>query len=88
MSYEIIIKQKRTITKMVGPEWVQVGTDEVERNSRYLTDSKEPKTRIEPRFGYAPDKIERQVEVDEEVLHQRVDDLDLKLVVKAINGLF
>lgn len=87
MSYEITIKQTRTVRKVQPQRWMVVGTKEVERESRfYQHNDKEPVTRIEQVYGYTPE-VETVQEETREVLKQEVDELDLKAVIRAINGL-
>lgn len=85
MSYEITIKERREVKKLVGKEWAVIGTKEVPRDeSFYRQDKDEPKTRIEDVRGYTPE-IEKTVIEDREVLKQIVDTLDLAAVIRAIN---
>lgn len=87
MSYEIIIRQKKIVRKTVGKNWAVIGTEEESRNSEfYMRDKEEPKTRIKDVYGYTPE-VEKDQEVEIEVLKQTVESMDLALVIKAINGL-
>jgi hypothetical protein len=73
MSYEIIIKERREVKKIVGKEWATIGTKEVPRDETYYQqDKSEPKTRIEDVRGYTPE-IEKTVTEEREVLKQTVD---------------
>jgi len=85
MSYKITITQIATIESVAGKEWVQIGTKEVPREDRYFQQDKdEPKTRLEPVYGYSPEISKRKI-MTEEVFTQTVPDLDLAAVIKAIN---
>lgn len=66
-----------------------VGEKEVAREKSIydsIMDPDAPKTRIEKVYGYTPpvDKVSEEV-ID--VYAQKVEDLDLAAVIKAINGL-
>lgn len=87
MSYRIIITQIASIESVAGKEWVQVGTKEVPREDRFFQqDKSEPKTRMEPVYGYSPEITKRKVETTE-IFQQTVPNLDLAAVIKAINKL-
>jgi hypothetical protein len=87
MPYKITIEKKQTVTQIVRGPHTQIGTKEVEREERYYShDADEPRTRIEPVYGYAPDR-EAEVVIETKVLEQTVDELDLPAVIKAINKL-
>lgn len=85
--YEITINRKQTIIKPASPEWVVLGTEEVDRDERYYRHQEnEPKTRIKDVMGYAP-AIDKPHTESIEILKQTVDELDLAAVIKAINNL-
>jgi hypothetical protein len=87
MSYEILIKEKRQVKKLVGKEWQVIGEKEVEREQRlYSLNKEEPKTRMDSVYGYTPE-IEKTVIEEQEILKQTVEILNLAKVIKAINGL-
>ncbi len=86
MSFEIVIIERRNVVKVVGKEWGVIGTKEVARDTQFLQDREEPRTRIEEIRGYTPE-IEKTVVETREVLKQCVDELDLSAVIKAINKL-
>jgi hypothetical protein len=89
MSYEITIKRTQTFRREVDGKWCQVGTKETERDMRYYTQEEraaEPKTRIDPVYGYA-DRRHEDVTETTEILKQVVDELDLPAVIRAINKL-
>lgn len=87
MSYEITIKERREVKKIVGKEWATIGTKEVEREERFYRSSQdEPKTRIEEIRGYTPE-VEKTVTEEREILKQTVEMLDLPGVIRAINKL-
>jgi len=85
MSYRITIIQ--TVTKVKNVKTYEiVGTKEVPRDREYwVSDPKEPKTRIENVHGYV--ETEKEIDQELEVFKQTVEDLDLPSVIKAINRL-
>lgn len=92
MSYEIIIKQKKTVTKLTGKIWDTIGQEQQRIDTQYLKQEEFESIPAEKRVilvnvsGYTPE-IEKQVEVEVEVLKQTVEELDLANVIKAINNL-
>lgn len=87
MSFEITIIEKRDTKKIVGKDWVVLGTKEEAREPSFWAEGRaEPKTRIVEVRGYSPE-IEKTVQEEREVLKQTVDTLDLPAVIKAINKL-
>ncbi len=71
MRYKITITEETTEVKLQGKQWKEGGKIGVEDGDKY---------------GYTPE-IERTVDVTREVYAQNTDTLDLKAVIKAINGL-
>lgn len=87
MGYKITITETRRVVRTAGKVWEKVGEKEVEREPRFFSqETPEPKTRIEPVYGYTP-AIEKEVSETRDVLTQEVDELDLAAVIRAINGL-
>ncbi len=87
MSYKITITETRTVKKIVGNDWAVIGTKEIARDESFIREDPEKgRTRIEDVRGYTP-TIEKLVSETVEVLEQVVEDLDLKEVIKAINGM-
>jgi hypothetical protein len=87
MSYEITITETRTVKKVLPKQWKVIGTKEVERNLGFYEGRiDEPRTRTEEVYGYTPE-VETVQQESREVLKQEVDELDLKAVIIAINGL-
>ncbi len=71
MRYKITITEETTEVKLQGKEWAEGGKGGVNDGAKY---------------GYTPE-IEKTVEVTREIYTQNTDTLDLKAVIKAINGL-
>jgi hypothetical protein len=70
--YKITITEITTKKVVKGEQWEQIRTDaEAERDEKDT-------------YGYTP-KIEKDVEVSEEVYKQTVDDLELVDVIAAVN---
>jgi hypothetical protein len=87
VAYEITIIEKRLVKKLVGNDYAVIGQKEVEREARfYGAEPEGSKTRITDEYGYTPE-IEKLVPEERTVLKQQVDELDLKAVIKAINGI-
>jgi len=86
--FEITIKEKRTVKKVVGNVWAVIGEkEEIREISMYdPRDADAPRTRIAQVYGYTLE-IEKAVDEEREVLKQTVDELDLAAVIKAINKL-
>jgi hypothetical protein len=86
MSFKITITETRIVKKIVGKDYVVIGSKEVERDLSFRSSPNEPKTRVDPVYGYSPE-IEKSVPETVTVLEQTVDLLDLKTVIAAINGM-
>ncbi len=86
MPFKITIEETKEVIATTGKEYVQIDTEEVERDDRWGSQPDEPKTRIKPVYGYSPE-IEKKVTVKREVLTQTVDELDVNKVIRAINGI-
>jgi len=88
--YEITIKKTEVVRKTVGNDWEQVGESDQPcdadggRSRNETRNSDKPvKYRV---MGYTPE-VEKNVEVETELLKQTVEELDLAAVIKAINKL-
>lgn len=85
--FEITIIEVTEQRQMGDPVWVRTGTKEVEREpSFFRSDEKEPKTRIDEVYGYAP-AIEKTTTSSVVRLQQSVETLDMAAVIRAINRL-
>lgn len=94
--FEITIKEIKTETKTVRGEWVVlrkhlVTEAELEKSAYAANTSAREKflngeVVLMQENGYAPDKQE-DVESQHEIYTQRVNNLDLPAVIKAINGI-
>lgn len=98
MSYEIIIIEKKIADVPHGKNWAVirerlVTAEEMKKafDDRYY-DKKEFREWLEDKDfkieerGYTPE-ITKKEAVETEILRQNVEELDLKAVIKAINGL-
>jgi hypothetical protein len=79
--FKITIEETRPIQKRVGKQWKIVGQEEkpftqIDREGTYTADV----------YGYTPE-VETVIDETRTVLAQKVDELDLKAVIAAINGL-
>lgn len=88
MAFEILISETTTETKTERTEWQVVDKrpytkEELNEVSEY---SKPEKGALKPVFGHPPAR-QVEVEVNREILKQRVEKLDLSKVIMAINGL-
>ena len=86
--YEIIIKKTEIVKQKAGKDWKQTGErpvtkEEVEKSFGSHEDYKGKMSSV---YGYTPE-IEKEVEVDREILKQTIEELDLAAVIKAINKL-
>jgi hypothetical protein len=86
MSFKITITETRMVNKIAGKDWAEVGEEEVARDDAFCSDPDAPKTRLTKVYDYTPE-ITKVLPETREVLSQVVGELDLKAVVKAINGL-
>jgi hypothetical protein len=86
MPFKITIQETKEVIATTGKEYVQIDTEEVEREDRWASQEDEPKTRIKPVYGYSPE-VEKKVSVTREVLTQTVEELDVNKVIRAINGI-
>lgn len=91
--FEITIKEIKTETKLVRGKYVTLGerliTEEELGKSAWGGNLQREKffsgeVVLVPENGYAPD-VQEDVESTQEIYTQRVDDLDLSAVIKAIN---
>ena len=78
-------EETKEVVKVAGREWVQLDTEEVAREDRYL-EPNEPKTRLKPVMGYSPE-IRKAVTVTQQVYCQTIASLDMAAVITAINEL-
>lgn len=84
--YTITIKETKTVTKKDHKEWEIIGTKEIERQQGMFSGTGDAKTRIENVYGWTPE-IEKEHQVSTTLLEQTVEEMDLKAVIKAINGI-
>lgn len=85
--YEVIIKRTAIVKKICGNDWVKVGQVEKTRNASSLfSNTDEPKTYLSDEYGYSPE-IEKNVSEETEIYRQKIEEMDLAGVIKAINGL-
>lgn len=73
--FEIIIRETKDVVKTVGRNWEVIGQNEP-AGEKYAPTSV---------YGYTPE-IEKTVTETKEIYKQLVDELDLKNVIRAING--
>jgi hypothetical protein len=90
MAFKITIEETKIVTKTVGEEWKVVGqevpdAEQIERITRSAQGKPFTIGGLD-KYGYTP-KIEKQVEVSVTVLEQTVEQLDLKNVIRAVNGI-
>jgi hypothetical protein len=88
MAFEIVISETKTETKAERTEWQVVDKrpytkEELNDVSEY---SKPDKGALKPIYGHPPAR-QVEVEVNREILKQRVETLDLAKVIQAVNGL-
>lgn len=94
--YEITIKEIRTDTKTVRPEYAVIGYHLVTQaeldKSAYGSNPQRDKFMegkeivTMPDYGYPP-SVEKEIESTHEIFTQRVNSLDLAAVIKAINNI-
>lgn len=86
MKYTIVIKQEIKEEKEEKTEYQKIGSREVARAAEFVTEGNPAETRIEDVYGYPPAR--REIVASEMViLKQEVEDLDIKAVIKAVNGI-
>src|ERR1043166_8448964 len=92
--YEITIKKISTVTKLAKGEWVIIETRpytaeelaEANQEFRQSYSEKPDAFALKEVRGYTPER-EVTEEVESEIFKQRSENLDLKKVIGAINGL-
>jgi hypothetical protein len=80
MSYTITISKNEPVTVQAGHEWKQVAEEPMYPGANELAHVKKEI------YGYTPE-YDKVVEQSREILRQTVETVDVKLVIRAINGL-
>lgn len=85
--YEIIIKKKETVNKTVNGDWKIIEKrpyTQKEYDDACNPFKSDPKELLKEIYGYTPPTV-KSVEVETLLLHQFIENLDLRNVILSIN---
>ncbi|KKN49369.1 hypothetical protein LCGC14_0643450 [marine sediment metagenome] len=83
--FKITIEKTQPIRKTIGKQWKKVGQKEEERGQQFRV-GEGPHVYLSDVMGYTPE-VETVRDEIRTLLVQEVDELDLKAVIRAVNGL-